>query len=81
MYEDEESKINLRAVVFVLIMIAITEFFISTIHQKPAPEPVQPKSVEDQNKPFISTIVPLDENGQELTPYSDEPQIDQEIKN
>jgi hypothetical protein len=80
MYEDEESKINMRAIIFVLALIAVVEFFITTIHVKHEPEIIQPESVADQNKPFVSKIIPLDENGQELAPYSDNHQVDQETK-
>lgn len=81
MYEDEESKINTKAIIIVLVAVAVVEFFIMTIHAKHEPKPAETTQPVDPNQPFVSVIVPLDENGQELAPYSDKPQVDQEIKN
>ena len=82
MYEDEREKINLNLIIFIIAAICFGELVILWTIPDPVPKTTVPVIDFDQpqDDKFVSKIIPLDENGHELTPYSDNTQVDRKTK-
>ena len=82
MYEDEREKINLNLIIFIIAAICFGELVILWTIPDPVPKTTVPVIDFDQpqDDKFVSKIIPVDENGHELTPDSDKLQVDRKIK-